>query len=263
MKSNFYALLCAMLFIHVGCSDDESPAKNTGSVVFEFDARVGTQNLQLGSGTYKNSLNQDFSVDVLRYYISNIKLKKAEGTIYEDPMSEDGSKGYYLIDDSDPVSTFIELKNVPAGSYTEAEFTIGIDATRISEGAQTGALDPAHGLFWSWNSGYIFMQFEGTSPVSTEDDDAIMYHVGGYKTDPANAMLVNNIKVKSITFGGDEAKVSPKTEPEIHIIIDVLKFFEGDKTIDFSTAGQCHMPSCGSGIAANYVNTFVFDHLHQ
>lgn len=263
MKFNFYALLCAMSCIYVSCSEDESTSKDSGSLVLEFDARVGTQNFQLGSGTYKNSLNQDFSVDVFRYYISNVKLTRADGTVYEDPMSEDGSTGYYLIDEADPASTFVQLKNVPTGDYIGAEFTIGVDASRVSEGAQTGALDPAHGLFWSWNSGYIFMQFEGTSPVSTEDGDAIMYHVGGYKTDPANAMLVNNIKVKSITFGGDEANVSPETQPEIHIIVDVQRFFEGTNVIDFSTAAQCHMPSCGAGIAANYVNTFVFDHLHQ
>jgi hypothetical protein len=243
------------------CDDDEAEA--TATLAFEFDARVGTQNLQLGTTSYKNSLGQDFTVDVFRYYISNIKLKKSDGTFYEDPLSQDGAKGYYLIDDSDAASTLVTLTDVPFGKYTGAEFTIGVDASRVSQGAQTGALDPVNNLFWSWNSGYIFVQLEGTSPQSTEDDNVIMYHTGGYKTDPSNANLANNIKIKSITFGGDDAIVGKTTEPEIHIVVDVKKFFEGVTTIDFSTNNHCHSPACGVSIANNYESTFIFDHLHQ
>ncbi len=259
-------MLCVAVVATVfnACSDsDPSPAgENGGSLVLEFDARYGTQNFVLGN-TYKNALDQDFTPDVLRYYISNIKLKKADGTFYEDPLSADGAKGYYLIDDSDQESTFVKLEGVPFDNYVGAEFTIGVDAERVSQGAQTGALDPINKLFWTWNAGYIFVQLEGTSPQSTETDNIIMYHVGGYKEDAANPNLANNIKVKSITFGGDEATVSKTTEPEIHIIVDVKKFFEGTTAIDFAAGGQCHVPSCGSPIANNYINTFIFDHLHQ
>lgn len=259
-------MLCVamMATLFNSCSDDDpTPSEETeGTLVLEFDARYGTSNFILGS-TYKNALDQDFTPDVLRYYISNIRLKKTDGTFYDDPLSADGSKGYYLIDDSDQASTLVKLEGVPAGKYEGAEFTIGVDAARVSQGAQTGALDPVNKLFWTWNAGYIFVQIEGTSPQSTETDNIIMYHVGGYKEDAANPNLANNIKVKSITFGGDEAIVSATTEPEIHIIVDVKRFFEGTTNINFAEGGQCHVPLCGSRIANNYINTFIFDHLHQ
>lgn len=245
------------------CSDDGAEPSTTGKLTLEFDARVGTQNLQVGTSSYVNALGQDYKVDVLRYYISNIKLKRPDGTFYEDPLSEDGSKGYYLIDDSNAASTFVTLENVPYDNYTGAEFTIGVDASRVSQGAQTGALDPANKHFWTWNSGYIFVKIEGTSSYSTETGNEYLYHMGGYKTDPAIPTLVNNIKIKSILFGGEEAVVSASSQPEIHIIVDVKKFFEGETNIDFSQNAQCHVPTCGVAIADNYENTFVFDHLHQ
>lgn len=246
------------------CSDDNEPAPGDGgNLKIEFDARVGTQNLQLGNTTYQNALGQDYEVDVLRYYISNIRLKKTDDTWYEDPLSEDGSEGYYLIDDSNQGSTIITLDGVPFDSYTEMEFVIGVDANRVSQGAQTGALDPVNNLFWSWNAGYIFLQIEGTAPVSTEEGNVFFYHVGGYKTDPAMPNLANNIKTKTVTFGGEEANVSSSSEPEIHIIVDVEKFFEGTTNVDFSTNSHCHVPSCGTVIANNYESTFIFDHLHQ
>ncbi|MBX2915811.1 MAG: hypothetical protein KF856_11135 [Cyclobacteriaceae bacterium] len=254
--------MVAMTVFFTSCSEDDA-APETGSLAIEFDAYAGTQNLVLGTGVYQNSLDQDFSVDVLRYYISNIRLKRQDGTFYEDPMSEDGSKGYYLIDDSDAASTIVTLEDVPADHYIGAEFTIGVDANRVSQGAQTGALDPANNLFWSWNAGYIFVQLEGTSPQSNEEDDLILFHVGGYKTDVANPNLKNNIRVKSISFGGDEAHVSASAEPEIHVIVDIKKFFEGGTVVDFSTTAPCHSPTCGESIANNYVEAFVFDHMHQ
>lgn len=259
----FICCMAMMAVLFTACSGDDALPSDSGKIVLEFDARVGSQNLQLGSDTYQNALGQDFKVEILRYYISNIKLLRADGTYHEDPLSEDGSKGYYLIDESDPATTFITLAEVPFGEYTGAEFTIGVDANRVSQGAQTGALDPANKLFWSWNSGYIFVQIEGTSSFSTETGNAIFYHVGGYKSDPALPNLVNNIKVKTTSFGGESATVNASSEPEIHMIVDVKKFFEGHTEVDFSLNAQCHAPSCGASIAENYEHTFEFDHLHQ
>lgn len=263
MKKVSTILCIAVMAIFINaCSDDDASTSNTGKIRIEFDARVGTQNLQLNTGTYQNALGQDFKVETLRYYISNIKLKRVDGTFYEDPLSEDGSKGYYLIDDSNQASTFITLEGVPFDQYTAVEFAIGVDANRVSQGAQTGALDPAHKHFWTWNSGYIFVKIEGTSSYSTEDGNEFLYHVGGYKEYAAIPSLANNIKVKTISFGGEQATVSATSQPEVHLIVDVKKFFEGETTIDFSQNAQCHVPSCGVNIANNYERTFIFDHIH-
>lgn len=255
--------IIAMLGIFCGCSDsNDNSTVQKGSVSIEFDVRAGDQNFQLGT-TYQNALGQDFQIDVFRYYISNIKLVREDGSTYEDPLSSDGSKGYYLIDEADQSSTMIMLEGVPFDEYTGMEFTIGVDADRVSQGAQTGALDPANNLFWSWNAGYIFVQIEGTSPESMETDNEIMYHIGGYKTDVENPNLANNIKIKSVAFAGETAHVTATSQPEIHIVVDVKKFFEGTTDTDFATNAMCHSPSCGGSIADNYESTFEFDHLHE
>jgi hypothetical protein len=189
-------------------------------------------------------------------------LKREDGTYYEDPMSNDGSKGFYLIDEAVPGSEEIVLKDVPAGKYTEVTYTIGVDGSQITEGAQTGALDVANKMFWSWNSGWIFVKFEGTSPQSTEAGNILVYHTGGYKSDPANGNMANNIRTKTLAFG-ETATVQKGREATAHILFDVVKQFTSPNQIDFSTKAERHSPASCTVIADNYLNAFTFDHLHN
>jgi len=42
-------------------------------------------------------------------------------------------------------------------------------------------------MFWTWNSGYIFFKLEGNSPVSTQPNGKIEYHIGGFQS-PTSAI---------------------------------------------------------------------------
>lgn len=265
MKNIFSIIAIAILFVFFSaCSDDEVGSSGS-TLVLEFDNVVGTSNLVLNTSNqpYTNSHEEAFNVTWLTYYVSNIKLKREDGTVYEDKIKSDGSAGYYLINEADAESHEITLKNIPAGNYTEVTFTIGVDASQVDQGAQTGALDPANGLFWSWNSGYIFMAIEGTSPVCTEEGNAFAYHVGGYKEDPENDNLINNIKTFTLSFKGDSAPVKASHEPKVHIIFDVLKFFNGTGAdISFASNAARHTPKSCEDIAGNIEGAFVVDHIH-
>ena len=253
-------LFILSLLIFMGCNDDEGEVTlEPGAFVLEFDNRAGTTNLQLNT-EYTNENGDPFNVTMLKYYISHIKLTDTEGNVFEDPTTDDGSKGYYLIDASEPESTEITLNDIPAGDYVKLEFTIGVDANRVSEGAQTGALDPVNEMFWSWNAGWIFYKFEGTSPHSTEDGNVVVYHVGGYKDEGQN--LRNNIKTKAMTFDG-AVQVAANKKPQAHIVMDLLQVFKEPTTLDFSTNAQRHSPASCVEIADNYVDAFILDHIHE
>jgi hypothetical protein len=257
MKSIFMMASCLLLSVSmIGCSDDETPSK--GSITLEFDNVVGEADLELNTTDepYTNAAGESYKVTTLKYYVSSIKLHRADGTIFEDEVSATGDKGYYLIDESDAESREVTLSNVPAGDYDQITFTIGVDASKVDEGAQAGALDPVNGMFWSWNSGYIFLKLEGTSSSSSDENNLIMYHVGGY-TEP------NNIRTKTISTGDHVATVRGNLTPEVHLIIDVNKFFDAPNQISFENAPVRHMPADNVVVAENYVNTFIVDHVHN
>lgn len=256
MKHFIAALGSVLLLFQFSCSDDEKTS--TGSIEIEFDNVVGIDDLELNTTDepYANSKDESFKITSLKYYISNIQLHMTDGSVYSDPVSADGSKGYYLIDESKEASRVLSLQNVPVGDYDKITFTIGVDANQVTEGAQTGALDPVNGMFWSWNTGYIFLKVEGVSASSSDPDHYILYHVGGYKTP-------NNIRTKTLSMGSEAAAVRSSRTPEVHIIVDVKKFFNAPNQISFETSPVRHMPADNVEIADNYVNTFIVDHVHN
>lgn len=262
MKKIFLFSVVSAFCLFISCSEDEQITQ--GSIALNFDNVVGTANLQLNTNNtpYTNANDEAYKITWLTYYVSNIKLKKADGTTYNDPIKPDGSAGYYLIDEANALSQEVTLQNVPAGDYTEVTFTIGVDATQVDQGAQTGALDPAKGLFWSWNSGYIFMAVEGESPASTQVGNAFQYHVGGYKEDAASNQ-VNNIKTVTLSLNGESAPVRSGHEPEVHILFDVNKFFNGiGEQVTFTTSSARHSPKACQNLAGNIAASFVVDHVH-
>ncbi len=282
-KLIFFGVIIFIAFMFNSCDKEKNETESPGSVEINFDnlAVINGAQVQLalvspGSTQYNytNGMSQSFNINLLRYFISAVELEGPNGEYYKDEMSVDaaGSKGYYLIDESNATSQIVELLNVPAGTYNKVSFTIGVDSSGVTEGAAGGALDPAKKMFWNWNSGYIAMKFEGQSDVSkggtsgsetltADNPKGILYHVGGWKNKPGTNFVYNN---KRLSFNFDtNVRVDAQNKPEVHMIFDVLKLFSGVKMIDFTGNNNVHSPAAGVDVANNMVNAFAFDHVHQ
>jgi hypothetical protein len=59
-------------------------------------------------------------------------------------------------------------------------FRFGLDSTIQVSGRTDGALDPALGMYWAWNTGYIQCRLEGYSPDSKGKKGKFEFHLGGY-----------------------------------------------------------------------------------
>lgn len=91
----------------------------------------------------------------------------------------------------------MRLKNIPAGEYKEIRFLLGVDSLKSIAPAseRTGVLDPADRWRWKsyrmWNSGYIFVKVEGTSPQapldSASNSNKFRYHIGLFRIQLPNA----------------------------------------------------------------------------
>ena len=176
----------------------------TGALKINFEAMVGDSALVFSTQTYTNQAGNTFNVSMYKYYISNVKVTKMDNSIWSE------SNSYHLIDHSDDASTLVTIADVPFGNYKSIEFMLGVDSARNNSGAQTGALDPANGMFWSWSSGYIMAKMEGNSPQSTASANKLTFHIGGFSG--ANKVM----KIMTPSFNGDTAKVTSAVSPEIH-----------------------------------------------
>jgi hypothetical protein len=270
-------LFGAMTFLMASCSkkDDVAPDFQEGNLApfsVEFDNIVGERTFAINNAgaLYTNSAGEKFSISMLQYFISNIKVATAEGKTYS--VNPDSS--YFLIKGADKATRFAKV-SVPEGDYTQLTFTLGVDSLRSTMGVdkRTGVLDPATGgghdgggMYWGWNSGYIFFKFEGSSSVISDDvkgdptgKKQFRYHIGGFGG--YSAPTINNIKTITIdlTTAGI-ARVRKDRQSNVHLFVDVMKVFNGKNSFKIAEHPNVMFSDYSVKIAGNLAEMFRHDH---
>jgi hypothetical protein len=114
-------------------------------------------------------------------------------------------------------------------------------------------------MYWSWNSGYIFFKMEGGSAASTQVNKIFQYHIGlfgGYATATLNNL--KNISLDLTTRG--VAKVKTGKSPNVHLLVDVLKMFNGATNVSIASNSVVMASPYSATVANNYQYMFQHDH---
>lgn len=264
MKNLILPAISLFLFASACKKEKVTPTGNEKAPLsVEFDNIVGGTNLFLNSYEYTNAAGENFNVSLLQYYVSNFKFYKADGTEYIVPQDS----SYFLIKESDAESRFARF-NVPEGDYTKLVFTLGVDSLRstMDIDRRTGVLDPSggmdDGMYWGWNSGYIFFKFEGISasaPIDGSGQHKFRYHIGGFGG--YSAPTINNIKeiTMDLTAAG-EARVRKDRNSNIHLMVDIGKALSGTNTISIAANPTVMFSEFSTKIADNFTAMFTHDH---
>lgn len=224
-----------------------TPTVKYGNAVVEIEHSCGTTSPITYGTSIVNPVNGDTLVfNNIKYYVSNIKLKKSDGTWWEDPYS------YYLVDLGITDGNLINLDSVPEGDYTDITYTIGVDSIHNISGPQTGALSTSNNMFWSWNTGYIFMKLEGTSPQS---NGAFSFHLGGFSG------TNNAIATRSLSFNGSYLSVRTYQTPQLHLSGDIGQAWKN--TTSVKNSKMVHMPGTAAIQMTNsWADAIKFEHIH-
>ncbi len=278
MKRYSVLIACLVLISALaGCAkkSDPTPEYNEDNLApfsLEFDNIVGERTLSFNNtaSQYANTAGERFTISSVQYFISNIKVSKADGTSYT--VKQDSS--YFLIKGSDRNTRFAKVK-VPEGDYTKVTFTLGVDSLRstMDISKRTGVLDPAAngdhdsgGMYWGWNSGYIFFRMEGNSNVISDDVNGdptgkkqFKYHIGGFGG--YSAPTINNIKTITVdlTTAGI-AKVRKDRSSNVHLFVDLIKVFNGKKAFSIADHPNVMFSEYSVNVAGNLPEMFKHDH---
>lgn len=158
------------------------------------------------------------SVDVFRCYLSNFVINSDDGVEHVYPNE------YHLVDLEDEESMQFDLTWRPDTKIENISFLIGTDSIVNVSGAFDGDLDPIHGMYWTWNSGYINIKLEGSKKVDSGQQQ-FEFHIGGYAGGQATARKVTLSNVENSN--------------ELDIYIDLGKFLS---IIDISKTGTVMSP---------------------
>jgi hypothetical protein len=246
-------LLIILFFPLAGFFQKAEPGKDA-ILTIRFRAYVHGEPLQLNKN-YKNPFGETFGISRFRFYAGKI----APIYVHDDPGINhftvyhiNSSTTYHLIDFSDSASTSIELP-VTAGDCNGIRFQLGIDSIDQNRGAQTGALDPVKGMFWTWNSGYLSIKIEGYSPVSNQPAHVIAYHIGGYRY-PYNTVW----KIKLSTTNDEPFRITKENKIIVEIPVDLYYFFDGYKPLHIREIPTCTtVGELARNISENFIGTFT------
>lgn len=262
-----------MLLIFTGCSKSEDAVPdydeaNLAPFSVEFDNIVGERTLAFNStaSPYTNAAGEKFTLSQVQYFISNIKVSKADGTTYT--VNQDSS--YFLIKGADKATRFAKVK-VPEGDYTKLTFTLGVDSLRstMDISKRTGVLDPSggmDGMYWGWNAGYIFFKMEGNSDAVSNDVNGdptgkhqFRYHIGGFGG--YSAPTINNIKTVTVDLNAaGVARVRKDRQSNVHLFVDLMKVFNGKTAFSIAAHPSVMFSEYSVTVAGNLSQMFRHDH---
>ncbi|TAF67880.1 MAG: hypothetical protein EAZ55_02360 [Cytophagales bacterium] len=239
-------LICGTFLIVIlfflGCKSINSNFDTLSSTLeLHFSHRLEGQPFALNQ-SLQNVWGEEVRGTLLKYYISNIRLKTLSGKDYVIPES------YYLIDESQSESKKIVLNNLPPDDYSEISFTIGVDSLRNVSGLQTGALDPLNAMFWTWATGYIFLRFEGYSSASPSG--AFVYHVAGIV--PPN----NCIRQKTFAMPTHHITLTAIKPKKLFFEVELGEMFKNPSQVRISQINNVMGGANATILANNYVDMF-------
>jgi uncharacterized small protein (DUF1192 family) len=175
----------------------------------------------------------------LRYWLSNVRLRKQDGTKVALANS------YHLLEvikaqavdgTSSPVTLpahrreQVDMVAVPAGVYTGIEFSVGVDPTYNDDlSRQAGELHVLKNMTsstWMWFTSYIFTKTKGQYVKADGGTDTFTWETGtnaNYRTvnlDFTAPVTVNSQKQVKVNLRADVAalftSLSPRTTPTIN-----------------------------------------------
>jgi hypothetical protein len=206
-----------------------------------FENIIDGRKICLNDSIYTNPFGEKYNITKLKYYVSNISLLGDHSSRIQENC--------FLIDEKG--NRIIEIDVMP-GKYRGLQFVLGIDSIRNFSGAQSGALDPLHDMFWTWNSGYVVYKLEGMSESSSADLNRIEYHIGGHKEK-------NNVStaVKIFPVSG-EIDIKSNQMNELIIAADINKFWNGNYAVKIRETPVCiNAGGLAKNISTNFPHVFT------
>lgn len=184
MRKISIIFLLLSVFVFNACKDknkeEENPptAPTTAKVLVHFKPMWGDQPFVMQQ-VYHDDFGNRIRSDKFMQYYSNIRLQAVSG---DDAIMKD----FYLADFYNTIDFEFD---VAPGNYNHFNFDIGIpeEYNKDQDPAQYPNSHPlsvagSQGMFWTWNTGYIFLKFEGkadtTGTEGAELLEPIAIHIG-------------------------------------------------------------------------------------
>ncbi|MBZ5858492.1 MbnP family protein [Flavihumibacter profundi] len=246
MKKTYILLMVGLGFFSACQKEASVESPPTAHLEVRIHPEINGEPLQLNV-PYTNGFGESFTVTTIKFYTGQFSL----GDQLSGSSELSAGEPYFLSDLSTP-STLSFSTPIKPGTYNQLSFLIGVDSARNVSGVQSGALDPANGMFWTWNSGYIYLKMEGNSPVSNQPNGKFEYHIGGFQSPNSSIRLfIANLSAP------DQWELAKGKTISFDIVYSLDNFFNSSFPLRISETPVCTTPGeLSSAIANNIAAAF-------
>ena len=211
------------------CEDDKEGAVGDDTVTVRIDARVLEAPFELGT-VYTEGNGYRYRLETFRTYISMLELVDANGnaTLLKD----------FYVGSMDETHSF--RARVKEGDYSLIRFYLGVPADYNKNVDPTTypnshplSVQGSQGMFWHWNTGYIFTKFDGKADLEGIESNPLLdpfaFHCGD---DPL--LRIVSLPIAQGFIEGETSRVF-----QIHCQVD--KLLQGDaENIDIAVDYLTH-----------------------
>ncbi|MDZ4751805.1 MAG: MbnP family protein [Flavobacteriales bacterium] len=239
-----FILILASVFSLLILSSCEHRKEGNGTLQVAFSEQFKGEPFVLGS-VYHDDMGNRLRVDNFMSYFSLLNVISPDGT-------ETLVNDFSLVNFANGDVHTIELES---GDYKGLEFNLGIPKEYNKDVDPTTypndhplSVQGSQGMFWHWNTGYIFTKLEGKADTTGVEGAELLhpfaFHVGD---DP----MFRQHDASNFNF-----TIEPGSTQIIHVIIDIEKIMKGeDDEIDLATDFITHT-SGNTVLASRFMNNF-------
>lgn len=173
-------------------------------LIVNYQLKAGNSLLQLGDSFLANG--KWYRLDVCKFYSGAAPISVGKKPKFT----------WRLVDFSKPESL---IQGFNFSRKTEKIFIgWGVDSITQETSKFNGDLDPLHGMYWTWQSGYIQLKLECTElSGESHEKNGIQLHIGGF-TLPFKSNFMEVMDFRRQSKSGNDS---------LQIVLDVAGFLSG------------------------------------
>jgi hypothetical protein len=146
----------------------------------ELTAQDVAVNIQVKLNGETLKLQKEYSFSKKQYRFDEFKFYVGKFKFLNNGKVQSTSDQYFLVDLNNTKSLSFVLKMPEGRTFNEVQFVFGVDSALNDGGVQGGSLDPASGMYWAWQSGYVNFRMEGLVLDELKKEQNFQFHLGGF-----------------------------------------------------------------------------------
>ena len=172
----YLILLVLLMFLVSACkTGSDEPEEQYGNIQFQFEHMVDGQQLVVDQMIYENEAGNEYLVNEIQYFISDVRLHKVDGSSL---LLDSWTDIHYVDTDIKDTWEWTLLDEIPLGNFEKISFTFGI--SEVKNQSLMFVNPPESLMFWPelLGGGYHYMKLNGKWIDTLDQVSPLNFHLG-------------------------------------------------------------------------------------